>query len=136
LDGVIGRRRITKQPSPFSLAKTIILKFIAFPEALARSTIPCHSRSGYDIETTTNSGKTKTAAPRLQDDGCKRTLLTLHNLFVKHNPKLQAVLGGKKNPIETPFKKKSKVIGNRCYEIFKCSFSISTKRIDTKTPIP
>jgi hypothetical protein len=90
------------------------LKFIACPEALAWSKIPYQIRSGYGIETTTNSGKTKTAAPRLQDHGCERTLLTLPNFFVKHNPKLQALRGGKKNPIESPFKKKSKVIGNRC----------------------
>jgi hypothetical protein len=32
----------------------------------------------------------------------------LHDLFVKHNPKFQAVLGGKKNPIETSLKKEFK----------------------------
>ena len=76
------------------------LMVVTCPEALAKG--QHHAIAAVVIISVSppKSGKTKTAAPRLQDDGCERTLLTLHNLFVKQNPKPQAVLGENKNSVE------------------------------------
>jgi len=75
------------------------LVVVACPEALARGQHHAIAAVVAISESPPKSCKTETAAPRLQDDGCEWTLLTLHNLFVKQNPKPQAVLGENKNPI-------------------------------------
>ena len=49
-----------------------------------------------------------TAPPGFQDDACDRTLLTLPNLFVKHNQNLHAVLGKNTNLLEPPLKNEIK----------------------------
>jgi len=81
------------------------LMVVTCPEAPARGQHHAIAVVVTISESPPKSCKTKTAASRRQDDGCERTLLTLHNLFVKHNPKSPAVRGGNKNPIETLFKK-------------------------------
>ena len=84
-----------------------ILMAVACPEALARMQHNTIAAVVLTSESPPISSKTKTAVPRRQDDGSGRTLLTLHNLFVKQNPKSQMMrsfsLGSRREIITQDF---------------------------------
>jgi hypothetical protein len=59
---------------------------VAFPEALAREHYNAAVAVVLTSQSPPKSSKTDTADPELQNDDSGRTLLTLHNPFVKQNP--------------------------------------------------